>query len=547
MALDQTQTFAGLGLLPSLCEACQALRLQRPTPIQQACIPAVLNERYRVVIGAAETGSGKTAAFVLPILQLLVRDPCGPFAVILTPTRELAAQIAEQTLALGSRVGVRVETVVGGLDAVHQTTVLERERPHILVATPGRLAAFIRQQQAADQTLLPRRRPEGSQRCRYFCRLRFLVLDEADRLLEEGFAADLATLLGALPVTRRTLLFSATMSRQMERIQQLVVAETEGSQVFAFDANRGLTDQGIYATVASLKHYYLLVPAAIRDVYAAYVLLHVVGSGEDAVLKMLRRRRRQREARTADEDNDDADNDHVGRDETNGSMEATALGAHIRFPNGETDGSESRSSPTIESSSASMVLAMVFTASCAQCAIFASILDRLGLPVGALHGRLSQPERIAALQGFKSGRHRILVCTDLAARGLDIPKVHLVLNFDVPRDVSVYVHRVGRTARAGRPGQALSMVTQYDIALVQAIEATCGIRLAAWDGPGEATSDNRVMRILAPVLKARRIARLELLERGTITQAELSDLGNPPKLARPRTASKIITKLSHTR
>lgn len=522
---SSSDAFASLGLQSFLCEACRALRIQRPTPIQRACIPAVLDERYRLVVGAAETGSGKTAAFMLPILQLLARDPCGPFALILTPTRELALQIAEQTLALGVRVGVRVETVIGGLDAVVQNSVLERERPHILVATPGRLAAFIEHQRGAlygDSQGGPARHGP----CRYFQTMRFLVLDEADRLLEEGFTADLASILDALPPQRRTLLFSATMSRQVERIQQLFVASTAASQIFTFDANRKATSRGIYTTVASLRHLYLFVPAPIKDVYAAYVLLHVVGDGEAAVLQMLRRRRRYREAR--------AEDDILAADVLPDDLASSPRAGE----NQEGPASESRSTDTVGGPA---VQAIVFTISCAQCAVLARLLERLGLPVSALHGRLSQTQRIAALQHFKSGKSRILVCTDLAARGLDIPQVQLVMNFDMPRDASVYVHRAGRTARAGRSGKALSLVTQYDIALVQAIEATCSVQLEEWDGLGNATNDRQVMRILAPVLKARRIARLELLERGTLTRTDLDlmDRAGEPRY-RKRAAPSTI-------
>jgi ATP-dependent RNA helicase DDX49/DBP8 len=515
------ETFSSLGLVPFLCEACRALRMQRPTPIQRACIPAALNDRYHLVVGTAETGSGKTAAFVLPMLQLLARDPCGPFAVILTPTRELAFQITEQVLALGTRMGVRVETVVGGVDAVAQNSILERERPHMLVATPGRLAAFIRQQQEAQGPLSDQQRlPQHC--CRYFQTLRFFVLDEADRLLEEGFAADLATILAALPSRRRTLLFSATMTRQIERIQQLFMASTEPSRIFSFDANKEASILGMYATVTSLRHSYLFVPAAIRDVYAAYVLLYVVGAGEEAILQMLRRRRRSREAQAEDSGPaaellaDDIESEAQVTTEQDGQPADTLTALQWRR---------------------SAALALVFTASCAQCAVLARLLDRIGLPVAALHGRLSQKQRIGALQQFKSGKSRVLVCTDLAARGLDIPQVQLVMNFDMPRDESVYVHRVGRTARAGRAGSALSLVTQYDIALVQSIETTCGIRMVEWDGPGIVKNERQVMRILGPVLKARRIARLELLERGVVSAEDLEVLNkiNEPR-RRKRTA-----------
>ena len=194
---QEERTFEAIGLENWLVKSCNGVGLTRPTDVQWHCIPAVL--KGRDVMASAETGSGKTAAFALPILQLLARDPFGIFALVLTPTRELAFQIEEQFAALGSSIGLRRTVVVGGLDMMRQATELCK-RPHVVIATPGRLADHIKSSHGVSAAL---------KKCK------FLVLDEADRLFEATFERDLVVILGALPQDRRTLLFSATMTQSI--------------------------------------------------------------------------------------------------------------------------------------------------------------------------------------------------------------------------------------------------------------------------------------------------------------------------------------------
>ena len=191
-------SFDEVGLSPWLVDSCKQLGLLVPTPIQAACIrPALAGQD---ILGSAETGSGKTAAFVLPMLQALSCDPYGVMGLILSPARELASQIADQVSALGSGMGVKVVTIVGGHDMMQQALVLA-QRPHIVVATPGRLVDHL---SSGDVALSLRR-------------LRMLVIDEADRLLEMGFASDISAILSHLPTQRQTMLFSATLSGEPRR------------------------------------------------------------------------------------------------------------------------------------------------------------------------------------------------------------------------------------------------------------------------------------------------------------------------------------------
>ncbi|KAI8476969.1 MAG: P-loop containing nucleoside triphosphate hydrolase protein [Monoraphidium minutum] len=233
---DEDASFKELGVTDWLCSVLQSLGITRPTPVQRGCIPAVLAGRD--VIGTAQTGSGKTAAFALPILQTLVKDPYGVFALVLTPTRELAVQLAEQFRAFGAGMSLRDCVVIGGVEQQAQAKALAR-RPHVVIATPGRLAELV----DTDPGLR-----------RGFAKTRFLVLDEADRLLDPTFEAPLRSILGALPTdNRQTLLFSATMTQALVKLQSERLA---GAHVF--QAYTGLQ------TAEKLRQEYVFVPAKGR-------------------------------------------------------------------------------------------------------------------------------------------------------------------------------------------------------------------------------------------------------------------------------------------
>lgn len=369
-AVKKQKTFTELGIIDSLTEACEALGYKHPTPIQAESIPPALQGRD--VIGLAETGSGKTAAFALPILQALMDKPQPFFGLVMAPTRELAYQIAKQFEALGSLISVKCAVIVGGMDMVTQSIALGK-KPHIIVATPGRLLDHLENTKGFSLRTL-----------------KYLVIDEADRLLDLDFGPVLDKIFKVLPRERRTFLFSATMSSKVESLQRASLS----------DPLRVSVSSSSYQTVSTLIQSYLFIPHKFKDIYLVYLVREF--SGQSTI---------------------------------------------------------------------------IFTRTVHETQRLAFLLRALGLGAIPLHGQLSQSARLGALNKFTSGSRNILVATDVAARGLDIPSVDLVLNFDLPPDSKTYVHRVGRTARAGKSGVAISLVTQYDVEVFQRIEKALGKKL----------------------------------------------------------------------
>ncbi|OLN88345.1 ATP-dependent rRNA helicase rrp-3 [Colletotrichum chlorophyti] len=395
---EVTKTFKDLGVVDSLCEACENLGYKNPTPIQAQAIPHALQNRD--IIGLAETGSGKTAAFALPLIQALLEKPSPFFGLVLAPTRELAAQIAQQFEALGALVNLRCAVIVGGLDMVAQAIALGK-KPHVIVATPGRLVDHLEKTKGFSLRSL-----------------KYLVMDEADRLLDMDFGPAIDKLLKFIPRQRRTFLFSATMSSKIESLQRAslqdpvrVSISTEKIQV-----------------VSTLLQSYVFVPHQQKDTYLIYLV-----------------------------------NEHAGQK------------------------------------------IVIFTRTVAETQRLAILLRTLGFGAIPLHGQLNQTARLGALNKFRTGSRDILVATDVAARGLDIPKVDLVLNHDLPQDSKTYVHRVGRTARAGKSGVALSLVTQYDLEIYLRIEAALGKKLKE-----HPTQKDEVMVFQNRVEEAQRHARMEM-------------------------------------
>ncbi|CAL5061433.1 unnamed protein product [Urochloa decumbens] len=236
-------TFADLGLSQWLVDTCSALGMKRPTAVQRRCIPRALAGED--VLGIAETGSGKTAAFALPILHRLGEDPYGVAALALAPTRELAAQLTEQFRALGAPLGIRCLAAIGGFESLAQAKGLAR-RPHVVVATPGRIATLVKD----DPDL-----------AKVFARTKFLVLDEADRVLDVNFEEELRVIFGCLPKKRQTFLFSATMSDNLRSLLQL-----SGNKSYFFEAYEG------FKTVETLKQQYIHLPNEGKELHLSYLL-----------------------------------------------------------------------------------------------------------------------------------------------------------------------------------------------------------------------------------------------------------------------------------
>eukprot|EP00299_Pterocystis_sp_00344_P018681 c9320_g1_i1.p2 GENE.c9320_g1_i1~~c9320_g1_i1.p2 ORF type:complete len:434 (-),score=114.20 c9320_g1_i1:1566-2867(-) len=404
-AVEVSLTFATrvmnqLGLKPWLVETCDKLGIRQPTPVQQNCIPQIL--KGLDVMGGAATGSGKTATFALPILNVLSDDPYGIFALILTPTRELAVQISEQFKAFGGALNLRLSVVVGGLDMLRQAQELQR-KPHIVIATPGRLVDHLRSNSAVCLT-----------------RLKFLVLDEADRLLDMGFAEELKTILEHVPVKRQTLLFSATMTKNLEKLQRMALKEP-----FVYDGCPK------YNTVDSLVQQYLFVPLAVKECYLHHLLKET-------------------------------------------------------FPE---------------------KIIIVFVNTCQKCQLLFHLLHEVGIPSAALHSQQTMNRRLAALAKFRAGQVKILLATDVAGRGLDIPEVDVVINYDMCAVGTDYIHRVGRTARAGRRGVSVSIVSQYDIELFLEIEKRIGKKI-----PELELEEEEVLKLLNQTAAAKKIAKLMMAD-----------------------------------
>ncbi|CAI5482851.1 unnamed protein product [Closterium sp. Yama58-4] len=520
VSLSATATcdsFADLALAPWLVATCHEMGLRHPTPVQCACIPPVIAGSN--VIGVAQTGSGKTAAFALPILQKLAEDPYGVFALVLTPTRELALQIADQFRALGSSLSLRCAVAIGGGDMVdqyqpsHQFRALESSvpsaalrcaiaigggdmveqgsgvvppsrcavaigggdmeeqfcslpsphfplicsshlppspadplafhplfplaspyapqamqltgRPHVVVATPGRLREMLDQEESMG---------------RVFSNLQFLVLDEADRLLDRGFEVEIAAILARMPKERQTLLFSATFTANLHALK----AMSKAKKLFHFEAYEG------FKTVEALDQTYLFLPANVIRCGAFLLPLPPAPP-----------------------------------------LPASAA-AH----------------PPVRS-------VIVFTSSCQSCQAVSALLDEVGLSNAPLHALLPQRKRSAALHRFKASQVPILVATDVASRGLDIPTVDLVINYDIPssRNALRAARRGSTDVRcllAPTPPSPPSFPPQYDVHLVHSIEKLIGRQLAECTD----VTESDVLKCISKVFKARRAALLKVSESG---------------------------------
>jgi ATP-dependent RNA helicase DDX47/RRP3 len=230
-----------------LCAACEQLKWKEPSKIQREAIPVALQGKD--VIGLAETGSGKTAAFALPILQSLLENPQRYFALILTPTRELAFQISEQFEALGSSVGVKCAVIVGGMDMMSQALILSK-KPHILIATPGRLLDHLENTKGFNLKAL-----------------KYLVMDEADRILNMDFEVEVDKILKVIPRERRTFLFSATMTKKVKKLQRACLHDPVKVEVSTK-----------YQTVEKLQQSYIFIPGKFKDVYLVHILNEMAGN-----------------------------------------------------------------------------------------------------------------------------------------------------------------------------------------------------------------------------------------------------------------------------
>ncbi len=366
VSTPENPSFDSLGLIDPLRRAVSGAGYEAPTPIQNQAIPHLLAGRD--LLGCAQTGTGKTAAFALPILDRLARTPRaqdrrGPRALVLAPTRELALQIAESFGDYGRHLTIRVAVVFGGVGQGPQVDALRRNAD-VVVATPGRLLDLIGQGHAK------------------FDALETLVLDEADRMLDMGFIDPIRRIIAVLPRKRQTLMFSATMPPEIHKLAQTILKDP------------------VQLSVA---------PVSAPATGVTQWVLHVDRGDKRALLREV-----------------------------------------LKDP--------------------AMKRVLVFTRTKHGANRVAEQLDRSGVRSAAIHGNKSQGARQRALSEFKQGQVRVLVATDIAARGVDVDGVTHVINFELPNEPESYVHRIGRTARAGASGVALSFCDAEERDHLRAIE-----------------------------------------------------------------------------
>jgi ATP-dependent RNA helicase RhlE len=359
-------SFVSLGLDRRLLDAVTALGWEKPTTIQSDAVPPALAGRD--LLACAATGSGKSAAFLLPVLQRLLGGPKGRVrALVLTPTRELAAQIDESRRELAASTGQSGAAVFGGVGMGPQETALRRG-VDVLVATPGRLLDHLQHPYARlDQ-------------------VEIVVLDEADRMLDMGFLPDVQKILGRLPAVRQTMLFSATMPQEIVTLSRRILRDPVTIAVERKSAPPSAITQAVWPVAQELK---------------TALLFELLNRGE-------------------------------------------------------------------------LENALVFTRTKHRANRVADWLAKRGVEVARIHGNRSQAQRTDALAGFKSGKYRVLVATDVAARGIDIEALPHVVNFDVPVEPASYIHRVGRTARAEREGDAWTFCSPEEQGDLRAIERELG-------------------------------------------------------------------------
>lgn len=356
-------TFNEFGLSPELMKAVSKMGFEEATPIQAATIPLSLQNRD--VIGQAQTGTGKTAAFGIPLIEKIDMNNDAVQAIVVAPTRELAIQVSEELYKIGSTKRVRVLPIYGGQDIERQIRALKKH-PHIIVGTPGRILDHIRRRTLRLQ------------------HVHTVVLDEADEMLNMGFVEDIEAILSHVPTERQTLLFSATMPEPIRRIAERFMNNPELVRVKAKEM-----------TVPNIEQYYIEIQEKKKF---------------DTLTRLL----------------------------------------DIQSPE----------------------LAIVFGRTKRRVDELAEALNLRGYAAEGIHGDLSQAKRLSVLRKFKEGSIDILVATDVAARGLDISGVTHVYNFDIPQDPESYVHRIGRTGRAGKTGMAITFVTPREIGQLHHIEKT---------------------------------------------------------------------------
>ncbi|GAB64917.1 DEAD/DEAH box helicase [Plasmodium cynomolgi strain B] len=389
---DERATFRDLNICEEILQSIDELGWKKPTAIQRKMLPYAFQKRD--IIGLSETGSGKTACFIIPILQELREKRQSFFALVISPTRELCIQIAQHFQALGSNLLVNICTIFGGVDIVTQSLNLAK-RPNIIVSTPGRILDHLNNTKGFNLK-----------------NLKYLVFDEADKLLSLDFEASINKLLLILPEKRITFLFSATMTKSVAKLKKASLKNPIKVEV----SNK-------YSTASTLIENYLFIPLKYKYTYLCSLSI------------------------------------------------------------------------------------IIFANTCATAQKINFFCRNLGLKSICLHGKLTQNQRLSSLNSFKSNRYNILISTQVGARGLDLKDIKIVINFDLC-SCKEYIHRVGRTARAGRTGKSITFVTQYDVENFLSIEKMLNKKIDKFSEFDE----NDVLLYHEQTVEALRLADTEMKE-----------------------------------
>ena len=355
---QQNLNFYGLGIAPGILEILKKIRYVTPTPIQNQSIPAAIQGKD--IVGIAQTGTGKTLAFGIPMIQRLASSKGS--GLVLLPTRELALQIDAELRKVGNSLGLRTAVLIGGVPIRPQIESVRRN-PHIIIATPGRLIDHLHQRTVSLKSV------------------NILILDEADRMLDMGFLPQIKEILRSVPKERQTMLFSATISPEIMSM---------ASSYMKFPIRVEIAPTG--TTVDSVS----------QDIFIV---------AKEAKVRLLKKVLSQYSGST-----------------------------------------------------------LIFTRTKYGASRIARAIRQMGYSAAEIHSNRTFPQRKSALEGFKAGKYRVLVATDIVARGIDVIGIELVINYDLPSQAEDYVHRIGRTARAGMKGHAISFVTPSEQGEIRAIE-----------------------------------------------------------------------------
>ncbi|PRP81344.1 putative DEAD/DEAH box RNA helicase [Planoprotostelium fungivorum] len=452
-----------LGLAPWLAKTCRDLGMPKPTPIQELTIPSA---HKGDLIGAAPTGSGKTAAFALPIIQTLSQDPYGIYALILAPTRELALQITTSLKALSGPLQLKVATIIGG-DG--ESVSLER-KPHIVVATPGRMLKHM------EDGLVQMKR------------LRYLILDEADCMLNgDKMTNTIYEIIKTLPTKRQTFFYSATMKVSEKVLEQIGAPSPERFHVGS--------DMG---TVTTLDQKYLFLSNDVKDCYIVYLVrlqqvLDAEANGEEGNMEEMMKPKKATKPLKKHKKDDFKEMMLTKREREKKQKVFTTI--------------------------------IIFCGSVQDTEKVYHMLDTLGVPSVRLHSRMEPTSRKSAMKQFRGGEARVLVASDIAARGLDIPSVGLVINYTMPSRVDTYIHRVGRTARAGRKGRAVTIINTRDVKQLQQVEETLKIKMEELK-----LNEEEVLRHMPETAKAKALSEEKIVKKNEELEAEFKGAGLKRKL-----------------